>query len=48
MLQYRKPDYDCFNKVLEDHNLKAHETLFIDDSVQHIGGAKVGINVYLQ
>ena len=44
----RKPDYDCFNKVLEDHNLKAHETLFIDDSVQHIEGAKkVGINAYL-
>ena len=44
----RKPDYDCFNKVLEDHNLKAHETLFIDDSLQHIEGAKkVGINAYL-
>ena len=44
----RKPDHDCFNKVLEDHNLKAHETLFIDDSVQHVEGAKkVGINAYL-
>ena len=44
----RKPDYDCFNKVLEDHNLKSHETLLIDDSVQHIEGAKkVGINAYL-
>ena len=44
----RKPDKNCFNKVLEDHNLKAQETLFIDDSAQHIEGAKsVGINAVL-
>ena len=44
----RKPDNNCFNKVLEDHNLKANETLFIDDSAQHIEGAKsVGINAVL-
>ena len=31
-----------------DHNLIAHETLFIDDSIQHIEGAKkVGINAFL-
>ena len=44
----RKPDKNCFNKVLEDHNLKAQETLLIDDSAQHIEGAKsVGINAVL-
>ena len=44
----RKPDKNSFNKVLEDHNLKAQETLFIDDSPQHIEGAKsVGINAVL-
>ena len=44
----RKPDKNCFNKVLEDHNLKAQETLFIDDSAQHIEGAKsVGIKAVL-
>ena len=44
----RKPDKNCFNKVLEAHNLKAQETLFIDDSAQHIEGAKsVGINAFL-
>ena len=44
----RKPDKDCFNKVLKDHNLIAHETLFIDDSLQHIEGAKkVGIKAIL-
>ena len=44
----RKPDEDCFIKIIEDHNLIAHETLFIDDSIQHIEGAKkVGINAFL-
>ena len=44
----RKPDNNCFNKVLKDHNLKARETLFIDDSYQHIEGAKkAGINSIL-
>ena len=44
----RKPDKDCFNKVLKDHNLIAHETLVIDDSLQHIEGAKkVGIKAIL-
>ena len=44
----RKPDKNCFDKVLEDHNLKAQKTLFIDDSAQHIEGAKsVGINAVL-
>ena len=36
----RKPHPEVFEKILNDNNLKAHETLFIDDSIQHIEGAK--------
>jgi glucose-1-phosphatase len=40
----RKPNASAFNTVLKDHNLKANEVLFIDDSIQHIEGAqKLGI-----
>ena len=41
----RKPESAIFNKVLTDSQLKAEETLFIDDSIQHIEGAiKTGIH----
>src|SRR5690606_14503864 len=36
----RKPDVATFRYVLEENGLKAGETLFIDDSPQHIEGAK--------
>jgi glucose-1-phosphatase len=36
----RKPDKEIFMRVLEDNGLKAEHTLFIDDSPQHIEGAK--------
>lgn len=43
----RKPNADCFEYVLERHNLLAAETLFIDDSIQHVLGAeKVGLKTY--
>lgn len=35
----RKPDAEIFEFVLRENNLKAEETLFIDDSAQHIVGA---------
>ncbi len=35
----RKPDAEIFEKVLSDNHLKREETLFIDDSIQHIEGA---------
>ena len=35
----RKPDTEIFNFVLAENNLNASETLFIDDSIQHIQGA---------
>ena len=39
---------DCFKFVLEKNNLQLHETLFIDDSIQHIEGAMtLGLSTYL-
>ena len=44
----RKPDTDIFDFVLQENNLKSEETLFIDDSVQHIeGAAATGIHAEL-
>jgi len=43
----RKPNADCFEFVLNSNNLEASETLFIDDSIQHIEGAKkIGLKTY--
>jgi len=43
----RKPNKEIFEMVLNENKLIASETLFIDDSIQHIEGAKlVGINTY--
>ncbi len=43
----RKPEARIFEHVLARHGFLAAETLFIDDSVQHIEGARaVGINTY--
>ena len=46
----RKPNADIFEYVLSDNNLVASESLFIDDSEQHVDGASaLGINsFYLQ
>lgn len=47
-LSLRKPNVDCFKTVLEINHLNASETIFIDDSIQHIEGAlKCGIKAYL-
>jgi len=43
----RKPNVDIFAFVTKAQNLKAEETLFIDDSIQHIKGAmKFGLKTY--
>lgn len=43
---YRKPHPESFLKLLADKKLLAKETLFIDDTAQHIEGAKkAGLNV---
>lgn len=40
----RKPDAEIFQRVLTENNLAAADTLFIDDSIQHVEGAmQVGI-----
>lgn len=36
----RKPDTACFLQVLNENKLNTEETIFIDDSIQHIEGAK--------
>jgi putative hydrolase of the HAD superfamily len=46
-IHLRKPDVECFQYVLNDSHLKAEETVFIDDSIQHVEGAeKAGITAY--
>jgi putative hydrolase of the HAD superfamily len=47
-INMRKPDSEIFEYVLEDSNLKADETLFIDDSKDNIEAAqKLGIKTFL-
>ncbi|MEM1134569.1 MAG: HAD family phosphatase [Bacteroidota bacterium] len=42
----RKPNISIFEKVIEENSLVPEETVFIDDSIQHIKGAKkAGLHV---
>jgi FMN phosphatase YigB (HAD superfamily) len=44
----RKPEAEIFGQVLNENNLDPAETLFIDDSPQHIAAAQeLGIQTYL-
>tara|TARA_Y100000589_G_scaffold237973_1_gene225347 strand:+ start:21509 stop:22105 length:597 start_codon:yes stop_codon:yes gene_type:complete len=44
----RKPDAEFFNLVLTENNLTPHETLFTDDTKEHIESAKkLGIKTFL-
>ncbi|MFD2864189.1 HAD family hydrolase [Mucilaginibacter antarcticus] len=44
----RKPDAEIFEQVLTENNLDPAETLFIDDSPQHLATAKkLGLQTYL-
>lgn len=46
-INMRKPDTEIFEFVLNENKLKPEETLFIDDSPQHIAGAlKAGIRAH--
>lgn len=46
-IKMRKPHPEAFQWLLDDAGIKAEETLFIEDSPQHIEGAKkVGLNTY--
>lgn len=39
-ISYRKPSTEIFELVCDENNLDPSSTLFIDDSIQHIEGAK--------
>lgn len=46
-MKMRKPDSEIFEKVCDAEQLIPSETLFIDDSIQHVEGAKsIGINAF--
>ena len=46
-IKMRKPHPESFQWLINDAGIKAEETLFIEDSPQHIEGAKkVGLNTY--
>ncbi|MBN4062170.1 MAG: HAD family hydrolase [Flavobacteriales bacterium] len=48
LVGYRKPHLETFKQVLSESCIHADETLFIDDSKQHIEGAKrAGLNTHL-
>lgn len=48
LMGMRKPNKDIFQFVLDSHGLKAEETLFIDDSPQHLKTAEeMGLQTYL-
>ena len=43
----RKPNKEIFNFICNKENLDPSKTLFIDDSIQHIKGAKsIGLNTH--
>jgi putative hydrolase of the HAD superfamily len=47
LVHMRKPDAEVFKLILNENNLRPEETLFIDDSLQHVVGArKLGIQAY--
>lgn len=46
-MKLRKPDPEIFELVCKEQGYSPSETLFIDDSVQHIQGAQnIGLNAY--
>jgi len=41
----RKPDAEAFNLIVDENNLSKKETLFVDDTLQHVEGARrAGLN----
>ena len=48
LMLLRKPNVEIFEQVIRDNNLNPAETLFIDDSPQHLVGAeKAGLHTLL-
>lgn len=47
LIHLRKPDREAFELILHENGLKPEETLFIDDTLQHVEGAKrAGLKAY--
>ena len=47
ILGQRKPNPPAFHSILHEQDLKANNVLFIDDSIQHVEGAKTaGLQAY--
>ncbi|GHU85281.1 hydrolase [Bacteroidia bacterium] len=47
ILGLRKPDKESYEYIINKHNLKKEDTLFIDDTIQNIEGAKnVGLKTF--
>ena len=47
-IHYRKPNVDAFQFVMRNAGIDPAETLFIDDTIRHIEGAKkCGLNTHL-
>lgn len=47
LIHLRKPNAEAFEIILHENDLKPQETIFIDDSAQHVEGAKkLGILAY--
>ena len=47
IMKKRKPNADIFEQVLNENSLLAHETLFLDDNLPNIEGAKqLGIQTF--
>ncbi|MCH2235500.1 MAG: HAD-IA family hydrolase [Crocinitomicaceae bacterium] len=47
ILGQRKPNPPAFHSILHEQDLKAGKVLFIDDSIQHVEGAKIaGLQAY--
>lgn len=48
LIGLRKPHAESFNKIISDHQLMPERTLFLDDSIQHVEGARaIGLNAEL-
>ena len=41
VMKKRKPNVDIFEQVLNENSLLAHETLFLDDNLPNLEGAKI-------
>ncbi len=47
LIKMKKPDVEIYEYVLQNNNLRAHETIFLDDNADNLAGAnKAGIRTF--